>query len=110
MAGSTCPQEVVIEASNKLNISNIVVVYGMTETSPVVSMSSINDSSELRTATIGKPLEHLECKVVDENYRVVQYNQPGQLLVRGYSTLIEYWNDKDKTTDTYTYDRFLKTG
>lgn len=110
MAGSTCPQEVVQEAANKLNIYNIVVLYGMTETSPVVTMSSINDKFEHRTQTIGKPLEHLECKVVDENYRVVKYNQPGQLLVRGYSTLIEYWNDKDKTNETYTYDRFLKTG
>ena len=82
----------------------------MTETSPVVTCSSVNDSVELRTKTIGKVMEHLECKVVDENYHVVPFNTPGQLLVRGYSTLIAYWGDKEKTEETYTHDRFLKTG
>jgi long-subunit acyl-CoA synthetase (AMP-forming) len=82
----------------------------MTETSPAITASSIHDSFLNRTQTIGKPLEHVECRVVDENYRLVPYNTPGQLLARGYNVMIGYWNDKEKTDETFTSDRYIKTG
>jgi long-subunit acyl-CoA synthetase (AMP-forming) len=110
MSGSTCPVEVVNDSAEKLNMKNIVVVYGMTETSPLITASSIHESFENRTQTIGKPMEMLECKVVDEHNRIVSLNTPGQLLVRGYNVMLGYWNDKEKTDDTMTPDRFIKTG
>jgi fatty-acyl-CoA synthase len=104
----------------------------MTETSPVITASSIHDSFINRTKTIGKPLDYIECKVVDEQYRLVPFNtvtgfnsnkaklkmfylflitrKPGQLLTRCYNVMVGYWNDKEKTDETFTPDRFIKTG
>jgi fatty-acyl-CoA synthase len=110
MAGSTCPVEVVNTCIEKLNAKNIVVVYGMTETAPVITLSTINDSLENRTQSIGRASEHQEVKLVDLNGRIVPINEPGELLVRGYNTMIGYWNDKEKTDEIFTSDRFLKTG
>ncbi len=110
MSGSTCPPEVVNECVTKLYTKNMVVIYGLTETSPVITANSVNDSLKNRTQTIGKPLEHLEVKVVDQNMNIVKCGEPGELYVRGYNTMIGYWDEKLKTEEAYTHDRFLKTG
>ncbi len=110
MAGSTCPRELVNDCVTKLNAKNVVVVYGLTETSPVITMGTIKDPLELRTETIGRAVEHTEIKVVDPEGNVVPINEPGELLVRGYQNMIGYWDDKKKTDETFTSDRFLKTG
>jgi len=88
----------------------IKVAYGLTETSPVITLGTIDDPVERRTQTIGKVMEHLEVKLVDKEGIMVPIGEPGELLVRGYSTMIGYWDDEEKTKDTYTNDRFLKTG
>jgi fatty-acyl-CoA synthase len=110
MSGSTCPIEVVNETIAKMNTKNIVVLYGMTETSPVITLNSKNDTLENRTQTIGKVLGHVEVKLVDTEGKLVPVGQPGELLVRGHNTMIGYWDDKEKTEETFTSDRFLKTG
>lgn len=73
-------------------------------------MSERHDSLEHRTQTIGKVVEHQEIKLVDKEGNIVPINEPGELLIRGYNTMVGYWNDKEKTEETYTHDRFLKTG
>lgn len=82
----------------------------MTEASPLITINFPTDSFEKRTRTIGKALEHTELKVVDSEGKVVRVNEPGELLIRGYNTMLGYWDDKKKTDETYTADRFLKTG
>jgi fatty-acyl-CoA synthase len=82
----------------------------MTESSPLITLNSIDDTFENRTETIGKAIEHIEIKVVDTNGRAVPIGQPGELLVRGFNTMIGYWDDEAKTKEVYTSDRFLKTG
>jgi len=82
----------------------------MTECSPLITVNFPNDSLEKRTQTIGKGLEQLEVKIVDNKGRIVKVNDTGELLVRGYNTMLGYWEDKKKTEETYTPDRFLKTG
>lgn len=84
--------------------------YGMTESSPLITVNLPEDSLEKRTQTIGKGLEQTEIKIVDNKGRIVKVNETGELLVRGYNTMLGYWNDKTKTDETYTQDRFLKTG
>lgn len=86
------------------------VGYGLTETSPVITLGSRHESIEKRTTTIGRPLDHIEVKVVDQEGKIVPVNEPGELLVRGYNTLIGYWDDQAKTDEAYTPDRFFKTG
>lgn len=84
--------------------------YGLTETSPVITLCAKHDTLENRTQTIGKVLEHMEVKIVDNEGKLCPINEPGELLVRGYNTMIGYWDEKDKTDETFTPDRFLKTG
>lgn len=110
MGGSTCPIEVVHNCVKKLNIKYMVVGYGMTESSPLATISSKHDSVENRTQSAGKLLEHLEAKIVNKDGNIVPMNEPGELLIRGYNTMIGYWNEKNKTEETFTPDRFLKTG
>lgn len=86
------------------------MAYGLTEASPVITSSGKHDTLENRTQTIGHVLDHLEVKIVDGEGRIVPVNEPGELLVRGYSTMIGYWDQPDKTNESYTPDRFLKTG
>lgn len=82
----------------------------MTEASPLITMNSPNDTFENRTQTIGKGLEQTEIKVVDNEGNLVSINEIGELLCRGYNTMLGYWDDDEKTKSTYTHDRFLKTG
>jgi fatty-acyl-CoA synthase len=82
----------------------------MTEASPLITINSPSDSFEKRTQTIGKALEHTELKVVDTKGRIAKLNEPGELLVRGYNTMLGYYDDKKKSEETFTADRFLKTG
>ncbi|RMZ93200.1 acyl- synthetase family member mitochondrial-like [Brachionus plicatilis] len=110
MAGSVCPLDVVDNCIKKLNTKNICVIYGMTETSPAITVSSIKDSLKHRTQSIGRTKEHLEVKIVDSEGKIVPVNEPGELLVRGYNTMIGYWGEKEKTEEIYTSDRFLRTG
>ena len=73
-------------------------------------MNKPSDTLKNRTQTIGKAMEHLEVKIVDKNENTVQVNEVGELYVRGYNTMLGYWEDPEKTNETYTKDRFLKTG
>ncbi|CAF0705136.1 unnamed protein product [Brachionus calyciflorus] len=110
MAGSVCPIEVVDNCIKKLNTKNICVIYGMTETSPTITVNTIKDSLKHRTQSIGRTKEHLEIKIVDSEGKIVPVNEPGELLVRGYNTMIGYWGEREKTDEIYTPDRFLRTG
>ena len=76
----------------------------------MITLGSPNDSIEKRTTTIGRALDHLEVKVVDSAGKIVGVNEPGELLVRAYSTMVGYWGDRDKTDEAFTIDRFFKTG
>ena len=91
MTGSTCPLEIVQETVKKLNVTEIVVGYGLTETAPVITISSVHDSLENRTQTIGRPMGHLEVKVVDKDGHIIPHDETGELLVRGYSTMIGWF-------------------
>ena len=73
-------------------------------------MNKPSDTLENRTQTIGKAMEHTEVKIVDKNENIVQVNEVGELYVRGYNTMLGYWEDQEKTNETFTKDRFLKTG
>ncbi len=82
----------------------------MTETSPTTFQCFRGDSLELRTSTIGYPSDHTEVKIVDEEGKVVPRGSPGELCTRGYSTMIGYWGDPEKTRQAITPDRWMHTG
>ena len=82
----------------------------MTETSPVTFSGYASDPLEVRHSTIGYPSDHTEVKIVDENQQIVPINERGELWTRGYSTMLKYWNDDEKTKEIFTPDRWLRTG
>ena len=95
MAGSPCPIEVMRRAMALMNLRDITIAYGMTETSPVSFQTTLDDPVERRVAAVGRIHPHLEAKVVDADGRVVEAGAAGELLTRGYSVMLGYWDDAD---------------
>lgn len=110
MAGSPCPAEVMSRVIGKMHMAEITIAYGMTETSPVSFQSSVDDPVALRVTTIGRVHPHLEVKIVDADGRIVPRGVKGELLTRGYSVMLGYWGDEEKTRDTIDAARWLHTG
>ncbi len=110
MAGSTCPVELMRQVMGKMNMSEITIAYGMTETSPVSFQSAVDDEIERRVATVGQVSPHLEVKIVDAQGRIVPVGETGELLTRGYSVMRGYWGDDAKTREAIDSARWMRTG
>jgi fatty-acyl-CoA synthase len=110
MAGSPCPIEVMKRAVAKMHLSEITIAYGMTETSPVSFQSSTEDPLERRVSTVGRIQPHIEVKIVDLNGRIVPTATPGELLTRGYSVMLGYWSDAERTREAIDAARWMHTG
>jgi fatty-acyl-CoA synthase len=110
MAGSPCPIEVMKRAVDKMHLSEITIAYGMTETSPVSFQSSTNDPLERRVSTVGRIQPHLEVKIIDTQGRITPPGTPGELLTRGYSVMLGYWGDDERTREAIDAARWMHTG
>src|SRR5215475_1312516 len=110
MAGSPCPIEVMKRAVAKMNLREITIAYGMTETSPVSFQSSTTDPLERRVSTVGRIQPHIEVKVVDREGRIVPTGTPGELLTRGYCVMLGYWDDEARTREAIDAARWMHTG
>jgi fatty-acyl-CoA synthase len=100
MAGSPCPVEVMKRVIAEMHMEEVTICYGMTETSPVSTQTGKDDSLERRTSTVGRVHPHVEVMVVDpETDLPVPCGQPGELCTRGYSVMIGYWDEPEKTAD-----------
>jgi len=110
MAGSPCPREIMQRVIERMHMSEITICYGMTETAPVSAQSSTSDSVERRVGTVGRVHPHLEIKIVDENGKVVPRGKLGELCVRGYSVMLGYWEDNDKTGEVIDVAKWMHTG
>lgn len=111
MAGSPCPIEVMRQVISKMNMSEVAICYGMTETSPVSLMTRADDDLVRRTETVGRVMPHLEVKVVDPaTNRPVPVGEPGELCTRGYSVMLGYWEEPDKTSEAVDPARWMHTG
>ena len=110
MAGSPCPIEVMRRAVERMNLREITICYGMTETSPVSFQSSADDPLERRVSTVGRIHPHLEVKVVDAEGRIVPRGVAGELCTRGYSVMLGYWDDPARTAGVIDAARWMHTG
>jgi fatty-acyl-CoA synthase len=110
MAGSPCPIEVMKRAFSSMHLSEVVIGYGMTETSPASFASAADDPIERRVSTVGRILPHVEAKVIDAEGRIVPRGAPGELLTRGYLVMLGYWNDEEKTREAIDAARWMHTG
>jgi fatty-acyl-CoA synthase len=93
-----------------MHLNEITIAYGMTETSPVSFQSSTEDPLERRVSTVGRIQPHIEVKIVDAEGRVVPRGTPGELLTRGYSVMLGYWNDAERTHEAIDAARWMHTG
>ncbi|MBS3777856.1 MAG: AMP-binding protein, partial [Candidatus Thermoplasmatota archaeon] len=101
MAGSSCPIEVMKEAMNNMYLKEITIAYGLTEASPVITMTRRDDPIEKRVETVGKVLPHIDAKIVDpETGDELPPGEPGELIARGYNIMKGYYKMPDKTEET----------
>jgi fatty-acyl-CoA synthase len=111
MAGSPCPEEVMKKVQTRLNMREVTICYGMTETSPVSAQSYVDDPLAKRVSTVGHVHPHLEVKVVDpETGHLVPRGTPGELCTRGYSVMLGYWNNPQATATAIDRACWMHTG
>ncbi|WP_068252647.1 AMP-binding protein [Janibacter corallicola] len=111
MAGSTCPVEVMKQVVAEMNMDEVAISYGMTETSPVSTMTRTDDDLARRTETVGRSMPHVESKVIDPVTGVtVPRGETGELCTRGYCVMLGYWEDPEKTAEAIDRARWMHTG
>ncbi len=111
MAGSPCPVEVMKRVISEMNMTEVTICYGMTETSPVSTQTGADDDMDRRVSTVGRVHPHVEVKIIDpETGLVVPRGQPGELCTRGYSVMLGYWDDEEQTTEAIDAARWMRTG
>ncbi len=110
MAGSPCPVEMMRKLIDA-GIDEMTIAYGMTETSPVSTQTRTDDSLERKVATVGQVSPHLEVKIIDPvTGDVLPRGEAGEFCTRGYSVMIGYWQDEEKTREAVDGDGWMHTG
>ncbi len=111
MAGSPCPVEVMRKIVSLMNMREVTICYGMTETSPVSTQSGKNDPEDKRVGTVGRVHPHVEVKIIDPaTGAIVPRGQAGELNTRGYSVMLGYWNDEKSTQNAIDAAGWMHTG
>src|SRR5690349_6760636 len=111
MAGSPCPVEVMKRCVADMHMAEVAICYGMTETSPVSTQTRRDDDLDRRTSTVGRVMPHVEVKLVDPaTGLVVPRGEPGELCTRGYSVMLGYWDEPEKTAEAIDQARWMHTG
>jgi fatty-acyl-CoA synthase len=111
MAGSPCPVEVMKQVIDRMHMEDVTICYGMTETSPVSTQTGPDDPLDRRVSTVGRVHPHVEVKVVDPGTgRALPPGEPGELCTRGYSVMLGYWEDEERTREAIDAGRWMHTG
>ncbi|MDE0131660.1 MAG: AMP-binding protein [bacterium] len=111
MAGSPCPVEVMKQVISDMNMAEVTIAYGMTETSPVSTQTYTTDSIERRVSTVGRVHPHVEIKIIDPGTgETVERGSDGELCTRGYSVMLGYWDDPERTAEAIDSDGWMHTG
>ena len=111
MAGSPCPVEVMKQVTSQMHMPEVGIAYGMTETSPVSTQTATDDTIDRRTGTVGQAMPHVEIKIVDpDTGRIVGRDETGEFCTRGYSVMLGYWNEPEKTAQAIDPAGWMHTG
>jgi fatty-acyl-CoA synthase len=111
MAGSPCPVEVMKRVVSEMHMAEVTICYGMTETSPVSAQTTADDDMERRVSTVGRVHPHVEIKVIDpETGLILPRGSHGELCTRGYSVMLGYWDEAEKTAEAIDAARWMHTG
>jgi fatty-acyl-CoA synthase len=110
MAGAPCPVEVMNKVLTRMHMSEILIAYGQTETSPVNHMTVADDPIDKRVASVGRPAPHCEIRIIDADGNVVPVGEKGEICCRGYAVMRGYWDDAEKTRETIDAQGWLHSG
>jgi fatty-acyl-CoA synthase len=110
MAGAPCPIEVMRRCIRDMHLTEMTIGYGMTETSPVSTQTALDDTLERRVSTVGRAHPHVEIKVIDSEGRIVPRGTPGEFCTRGYSVMLGYWDDPERTKEAIDAAGWMHTG
>lgn len=110
MAGAPCPVEVMSRVLGEMHMSEVLIAYGQTETSPVNHMTTADDSIDKRVGSVGRPAPHCEIKIIDPDGAVVPVGDKGEICCRGYAVMRGYWDDGERTADTIDAQGWLHSG
>jgi fatty-acyl-CoA synthase len=111
MAGSPCPVEVMKQVIERMNMDEVTIAYGMTETSPVSTQTDADDSIDQRVGSVGRVHPHVEIRVADpETGETVARGESGEFQTRGYSVMEGYWNEEEKTAQAIDAEGWMHTG
>jgi len=110
MAGAPCPVELMQRVIKDMHLNEITIGYGMTETGPLSTQTSVDDPVELRVGTVGRVLPHTEVKIFDEEGHIVPPGTPGELCTRGYCVMRGYWDDPERTAKEIDAAHWIKSG
>jgi len=110
MAGAPCPAETMERVMGEMNMTDVTIAYGMTETSPVSFQTSVDDPVDKRVNTVGRVHPHVQVKIIDDDGRVVPVGTRGELCTRGYSVMLRYWGDDERTRESIDPAGWLHTG
>lgn len=111
MAGTSCPSKTMRDVMDKLNMREIAICYGMTETSPVSFQTRADSPLEKRVNTVGQIMPHLEARIIcEETGETLPRGEQGEVVVRGYSVMKEYWEHPEKTAEAIDADGWMHTG
>jgi fatty-acyl-CoA synthase len=111
MAGSPCPVEVMKRVVSEMHMAEVTIAYGMTETSPVSAQTTADDDMERRVSTVGRVHPHVEVKIINpDNGLVLPRGEPGEMCTRGYSVMLGYWDEPEKTAEAIDAGRWMHTG
>ncbi len=111
MAGASCPEKAMREVQEKMNMKEVAICYGMTETSPVSTQTFVNDEISKRVGTVGRVHPHQEIKIVNpETGKIVERGEGGEFCTRGYSVMLKYWNNEEATQSVIDDTGWMHTG
>ncbi|MFT6896957.1 MAG: fatty-acyl-CoA synthase, partial [Paraglaciecola sp.] len=110
MAGSLCPAQVMKRVINEMHMEHVLIGYGQTELSPLNHLTMPDDPLQKRVETVGRVMSRIEVKLTDEHDRVVPIGERGEVCTRGYSVMLGYWNDEQRTKETIDVGGWLHSG
>jgi len=111
MAGAPCPIEVMKKVVDQMNMSEVTIAYGQTETSPVLTQTRVNDPIEARVETVGKEIPGVKIKIVDpETGKELGANEQGELCAKGHGIMLGYYNNEEATDEAIDKDGWIHTG
>ncbi len=111
MAGAPCPVQLMRRVASEMHMQEVIILYGLTESAPLMTATTVEDSLEVRATTVGRIIPGIELKLIDpENGEIVARGTQGEVLCRGHNVMLGYWNNPDATEKTIDKARWLHSG